>query len=249
MRHGFRSSVIMADGKFVGFNLGSDFCSEHEWGIEKLKESFGMVDGKKAIGLERRIIHDNPDWLVRIENQGELYLICSPNISRDNEARWIDCFKSELRPENDSGIGTAWSEDDFAIRAVKEEHKKFLVQLHEAFAVNDVAIFFGGGFFIENPGLCICIASALPEEVKERWAAADREKISIDKEAAATGIKERLRKAGKKWFYLGPKKLNGVLKFWLNPMEQDQNNAGHFTVAELDQWIKGKGPIPRKGPR
>ena len=34
--------------------------------------------------------------------------------------------------------------------------------------------------------------------------------------------------------------------FWLNPMEQDKNNFGWFTVEDLKDWAKGKGKIPMK---
>ena len=255
MRHGYRSSVIKNGSKFVGFNLGSDFCAEHEWGIDGIREAFGMpkTPDRANAGIARRAITAVPPWLKMIEHKEDLLLACDRNSlygekSPEELANWLRwCCESELHMDGQSEIAAAWSEDDFCIKASKIEHKDFLRELHGAFLGKDVAIFFGGGGFIENPGLCICIASALPEDLKKKWADADKEKLAIEKEAKDSGIEERLRKAGKKWFYLGPKKHDGVLKFWLNPTEQQDNNAGWFTVKELDQWIKGKGPIPRKG--
>jgi hypothetical protein len=34
--------------------------------------------------------------------------------------------------------------------------------------------------------------------------------------------------------------------YFLNPMRQQENNFGWFTVEELEQWMEGKGPIPGK---
>ena len=33
--------------------------------------------------------------------------------------------------------------------------------------------------------------------------------------------------------------------FWLNPMDQHNNNWGWFTVEDLKKWAKGKGKIPK----
>ena len=33
MRHANNAEVMKIEDKLVGFNLGSDFCAEHEWGI------------------------------------------------------------------------------------------------------------------------------------------------------------------------------------------------------------------------
>lgn len=35
------------DGQVIGLNLGADYCSEHEWGIDGIKTSFGMVVNEK----------------------------------------------------------------------------------------------------------------------------------------------------------------------------------------------------------
>ena len=69
-------------------------------------------------------------------------------------------------------------------------------------------------------------------------------------------IEKRLKKAGKSWFALSPKKLNKEdmekhktkfsVIFWLNPTEQRIVNYGWFTVEELRMWIKGKGPIVKQ---
>ena len=45
MRAGFNNAeVLFHEGEFVGVNLGADYCSEHEWGIGKIKQAFGISD-------------------------------------------------------------------------------------------------------------------------------------------------------------------------------------------------------------
>ena len=54
---------------------------------------------------------------------------------------------------------------------------------------------------------------------------------------------------GRAYLCLSPQWISGDRKsqhpvmYWLNPADQDKNNAGWFTVEELDQWIAGTGPV------
>lgn len=69
------------------------------------------------------------------------------------------------------------------------------------------------------------------------------------------GIK-KLKEANCRYFACSPKwsheiksTADGEIKtkypviFWLNPMEQDRNSYGWFTVENLELWTQGKGPI------
>lgn len=65
-----------------------------------------------------------------------------------------------------------------------------------------------------------------------------------------TDTVSRLRRGGKTWFFLGlergdAKLIEGVTRYWLNPMEQHSNHSGYFTEQELIDWIDDKGPIPK----
>lgn len=93
----------------------------------------------------------------------------------------------------------------------------------------------------------IAIASRLSQAVTDDWLQADLEDKNLKEEVLATGIEEKLHLAGKRYFALSPRReKDGGIIFWLNPMEQDKNNYGWFKLAQLEQWIKNKGPIPKK---
>jgi hypothetical protein len=43
MRRGYKSELIKDEqGNLLGINLGSDYCAEHEWGIDGIKNHFGI---------------------------------------------------------------------------------------------------------------------------------------------------------------------------------------------------------------
>lgn len=43
MRRGYKSELIKDDNdQLLGINLGADYCAEHEWGIDGIKNSFGV---------------------------------------------------------------------------------------------------------------------------------------------------------------------------------------------------------------
>ena len=52
MRRAMNADKLMDGETFVGFNLGADFTSEHEWGIKDIRFMFGMRDDK--MGIDRR---------------------------------------------------------------------------------------------------------------------------------------------------------------------------------------------------
>lgn len=80
MRRGYNSELIKDEqGQLLGFNLGADYCAEHEWGIDKIKSSFGidvdsseksfakwwekilLVTTKSALGVDKRLITKCPE--------------------------------------------------------------------------------------------------------------------------------------------------------------------------------------------
>jgi len=44
----------------------------------------------------------------------------------------------------------------------------------------------------------------------------------------------------KNWQY---SQADETTKFWLNPTSQDVYRAGWFTLAQLQQWLAGQGPV------
>lgn len=121
-------------------------------------------------------------------------------------------------------------------------------------------------------GLIIAITSKMPEAAKEAVNKSDAEDLRIKTAAKKTGILDRIEKkrdslsswrGGPAYYALSPRwteslknigregetielKTKHPVVFFLNPARQKDFNHGWFTVEELEQWIKGKGPVIKK---
>ena len=256
----------------AGLHLRADYCAEHEWGIKGMRDKFGINDEK--VGIEKRRISKSDNvYLVEFTKKKEkcAFLTSSmvysnvgfeqANVGFEqvegtwkelkryiNDHRWFDLERNT----QSEGVAGAWDEKNFIVVVKGNDNIKRLKQVYEAFQNNDIAIFLGGGQGpFSNAGLSISIISQLPSELTQNMYNVDMNSHRLDKAASKTGIKDRLKKAGLRFFALSPEwndpeiPSDGV-KFYLNPWEQISNNSGWFTVEELDQWITGEGPIPKK---
>ena len=130
---------------------------------------------------------------------------------------------------------------------VTEKYEQELKELYDAFVNLDVAVGVAPSEVFKNGGLKFCIKSKMPEDTIQSIKEADLDYIALQKAVEKTKIKEILKKAGKEYFALSPRWKDDNKKeviFWLNPMEQDKNNFGWFTVADLKDWANNKGKIP-----
>lgn len=254
--------IVMNDvDECAGIHLRADYCAEHEFGIKGLRISFGIDNTK--IGIEkRRISNSGGVYLVEFTKKNEKCAFITnyriyKNLSKCQmegadvkeyvrDYRWFD-LKDNPQSE---GVAGAWDENNFICVVKGQENIDMLKELYNAFQKNDVAIFLGGGGNgpFQNYGLSIAIISQLPNEIIQDMKNVDMHKINLEKAADKTGIAKKLKKAGLGYYALSPEwndpdnPSEGV-KFWLNPTEQHKYNHGWYTVDELKEWIKGKGPI------
>ena len=106
----------------------------------------------------------------------------------------------------------------------------------------------------------LAVVSRLPKEIVDSMEAQSRDAEALKKAADKTGIVKRLEKAKESrprasgwtrpfsYYALSPRWTDDTKKsvvFWLNPMDQENNSSGWFTVQDLDDWIAGKGKIPK----
>jgi hypothetical protein len=153
---------------------------------------------------------------------------------------------SELHSWDDK-IACAWDEESFGVFATTSKEKGLLREIFMAFQAGDGAIFLGGGGLWKNSGLCLVIASRIPQYFLDGWYKADKEYYDMDQVVEETGIRQLLKEKVKKYFSLSRphyRKEDGKLTFWLNPMDQQDNNYGYFTIDDLREWADGKGKIP-----
>lgn len=248
MRQGNNAEILVREGKLVGVNLGADYVSEHEWGIKGIHQKLGIDKGK--LGIEgRKTSKFDPEKLVWLEG------IKFNEKNKKDKSRWsgmyLKCYSDDTIHFNggawDPKLYTQWDERGFCVISSEKDTIEQLRQIYEAFKKCDIAMWRGGGGVFQNPGLCIAIASHLPKEVVDSWHQHDVEHNQLMADFKATGIEEKLKKAGKGYFALSPRREeDNSLIFWLNPTEQARNNYGWFKLEELEQWAENKGPIPKK---
>lgn len=258
--------VYLPNGDLAGIAMGSDFCSEHEWGVDQLRRYFGCDASKD--GVERRKATLIPKDLYRFSGvatnpadkrkKGSEYdaLFLSPRDYGRTPEEWVNHY--ELSRRNDAaGLACAWDEKSFGIVAYGEKDKKNLALLWDAFQKKDIAFYPQVGVFHLGGGLIFCVLSKVPENEVKEMLRADLDHKELLRQATATGIEEELKVAGKGWFALSPKWAKEIRKtedgelkttfpviYWLNPRDQDRNNAGWYTVEQLKLWAQNKGPIP-----
>src|SRR3546814_851903 len=184
----------------------------------------------------------------------------------DDRSYHFDMLLDREFQERETDILGAFSEEAFALAAYSDRAKVAIEEIQFGLYNNDLAIMIGGGS--KNPfdrgGLVIARASKIPAEQAQVTLEADLEAKRLSDAAEATGIKEKIDAlpiqrgpfSMKRYFALHPKwTTTGLIEgrstihpviFFLNPAQQDQNNYGWFTVEELDQWLEGKGPVPKQ---
>jgi hypothetical protein len=249
MRRAFNDyDFIEQDGQIIGINLGYDWCSEHEWGIGKMMSKLGVPGNSEPenFGIKARMVTKFPEDLFHfLKNQNQACLVFDRLWPPDRKPKMKDFGDIQLWKDKD--LATAWDESSFGIM-VTDEHISDLERLYQAFKDKDITVWLGGsGNPFANSGLIFCITSKIPEDVKQRMLDADIDRYNLLQAAEATGIEEKVRGAGKKFYALSPRWKDDEKKevvFWLNPHDQGQNNYGWYSVQDLEDWCEGKGPIP-----
>lgn len=145
-------------------------------------------------------------------------------------------------------VVTSWSEDGFIIHVLGQENIDKLKRLYKAFKTNDIV--FGGSISswnkIGNRGLSFGFLSSLDDDTKAVLYKYNVDLINLYEDIRQTGIIEKLESAKKGFYALSPNRdKDGTIKFYLNPMDQANNNSNWVTVKDLEDWIEGEGIIPK----
>ncbi len=249
MRQGQNNGFLHnADGRLIALNLGADYCAEHEWGIKPIREAFGIDD--KKLGLQKRMQNARADTLVWYIGK------TNDKAPKQFEGIWYKASDWAKDPHGvyfssrGGTLWTGWSESDFAAFSTDAAEVAKLKEIYDALHYGNAAVWLGGGGVFQNAGLVIAIAERLSKETTDAWQKADVDRRDLLAEVAATGIEKRLKAAGKGYYALSPKrKPDGSIHFWLNPFDQKENNSTWCSIKDLEEWIEGKGPIPKKGKR
>jgi hypothetical protein len=266
VRKGHEPKIISENGQDIGICLSADYCAEHEWGINHLKDSLGIPKQDdtfyrtpqrlRSVGLERRKNTKYFKNLLVLEERAKDSLVLGYGSSfrswTDEKKEYVPYDLKRVFPGSEPLVA-AWDESGFFIGSSgktpdAERTKVTMKNIHQAIKDNNIILFMGGGGVFENPGLCIIIADKLPQKQAEEFKQGDEERLKLEDEALATGIYDKLKEAKKNFYALSPSRSkDGSLIFWLNPQEQHLNNCGWYLLEDLEDWINGKGRIPIRG--
>lgn len=266
MRRGNGGGIIRTeDDALLAVTLGADFTAEHEWGIEEIRQLYGIDDS--AEGIERRKIRLSPEKNIVVGDVKITSRDYSKPRAKPTATTWwglvSDCYpfrhdvvldermaqRCELYPYGDVELCGSWDGGSFGF-LVKD--KTIVDEIHAAILNCDLCIgLFNGQSWnpFSRSGLGLLIASRVPQSVRDNWLETDRDQRRLKEAALATGIAKRLADAKIQYFALSPRWSDDTKKdvvFWLNPYDQHCNNSGWYTVKDLDQWIHGKGSVPKK---
>jgi hypothetical protein len=272
MRAGIEPQWFMDGERVVGLNLSADFTAEHEWGIDRLRRTLGIdgvkVEGEdrlrysKPCGLERRRV-TNIEGVKFYKGPGFAVLICDRWRIKDLDIHvekhgigpaFLQQLPADLRSRmcRTDTLRAAWDGESFGVLGEHEDASK-VEDLWESFKRSNVAMWVSGRVMVfGNGGLVIAHVDRVPTASAELLRAGDEDRDRLYQESEKTGIRRRLKEAGKGYFACSPAWHEGHEKsawkvmYWLNPLHQDENNYGWFTVEDLDLWIQGRGPIPKK---
>lgn len=246
--------LLTDDHKLAGISLGSDFCSEHEWGNKEMREHFGLDETQD--GLARRIMRRVPPHGYLYEKTKKYAAI----VFQDDRGygrtskQWLS--SSELSQYGQEPLVCAWDEESFGIVAFGSADRKLTEELHGRFMENDIAFWTQVGAFHTGGGLIFAVASRLSPVDVNNMLEADLDYKRLLSAAKATGIEEKLKAAKKNYFALTPKWVKNFspetvketkypVVFFLNPYDQHLYHSGWMTVEELLEWTEDKGVILR----
>lgn len=273
MRKGRDTEVVEHKGKIVGVNLGADFVSEHEWGIDKIRQKLGIDGNMIKASLNSDCISTVKEALTKAKTETpgyfrrkmsklpERYAKLYDNLDTDGikikeKTFWFlslfssysdsdpaEDFWKKLIGYPDDKLQTAWDESSFFFATTD---KKLIQRFKKAFEEKDIAIFLGGGGPFQNGGLKIFIYSETFDILNPHFEEADKDALELYSKAIETGIYEKLEAANKRFFALSPRLSEDGIKFWLNPYDQHIYNSGWYDVKDLEEWIQDKGKVIKR---
>ena len=265
MRRGHSNSKLIEEKEtFYGISLGYDFCAEHEWGIEKLKNKLGIDNNK--MGIDGRKITKKDTAVVFLKEGDEAVLITKPWSFNDKKYTFKELINRDLSLYDKEELATAWDGDSFGIHVKGDKNVNKLENIYEAFKKNDIAIASIKGDIpaFSNSSLSVLIASNLPKEVTDSMYHVDKEHkdlLDYEKEIGITELKEQAKSSGyrgihyfmacsPKWIDYNNaenrekrKKELGTkydISYWIN-YSDDDDNYGWYKAEEIKQWLSTPG--------
>jgi len=268
MRRAYNNVKAIMDGEtFLGFSLGYEFCAEHEWGIEKLRNKFGIDNTK--MGVDGRAITKGS---ILFRKDKDLCVLTSADPWRYSDKRpkefaAKDILAHDIHFYKEPKLETAWDEGDFCIASTNPDDFSFIEELANNFEKKNIVITFISSALpvFENSSLCVLIKDKLPKDALDEMYFVDKKAVDLkdyEKKIGVTALKEKARKnysyKGDKYFmacsprwinYEDPEKREEMKKklgtkydiqFWINYSDDDEN-YGWYNAEDIIKWLSTPG--------
>lgn len=161
MRRGIeKPQFVIFNNKICGIHISADFCAEHEWGIDGIKEKFGIAKAQKGLSVKQFKITKVPK-ISLIQDGKKTYLFAS---KYDFNANYVPSDLNFIR----DGLAGAWDDSSFGIATDNQDHAKFLIRLKKEIEDCNVVIFLSKLPILpkfSNAGLAILIHSEIPDNL------------------------------------------------------------------------------------
>ena len=262
MRKASNAKLIYHEGIFVGIDFGIAYCYEHEQGCVDIQNAFGV--DRSRIGIEGYQITKYPDEdctleVIKFQDKMQRWVgLYFDTKSSDFKTKdKIQYYLPRPLSSNVEEICLAWDSESFGI-VVHNSKQAIIDELMSAIKGEDLVLKMGSGATECDGGFCVLIASRIPQRIKDEMRLNDLDNQKLFEAATNTGIAEYLQKHKKNYYSLKPAWIDSGFEsehgrgktkykvvFFLNPYEQYKYNCGWFTVEELKDWAKDRGPVCR----
>lgn len=255
MRKAYNNVKFIVDNDIlIGISLGYDFCAEHEWGIKKLKEQFGVgiIQEESLVGkIKNKIKRTNPEQHLglprRMITKGKVNIIEEGDRTFLYSSDWLSWYNKERTLEellpreigNNKELSTAWNDSNFCILTGNEIGRKYLYEIKEAFERKDIAFASLDGGPFSNSSLSVIIASRLPEEYVTQMYKVDKKEydlIEYEKKIGITDLKENTRGKG----FQGEKYYMACSPNWIcyeDEEEREKIKQKRGTKYDIWYWV------------
>lgn len=171
MRQSFIPEWLLDHNNVYGIWFGADYCAEHEWGIDRIREEFpdNTKEDPSITGVKLKEF--DPDCWRFFSNTNKGVLLFDAkyhHLNKEFDYRRFSSHTKELILKEKKDLVTAWDGYSFGIHVAGKDNIKKLTQLWEAIQICDIACWLGGSRSnpFENSGLVLSIISKTPAEYK-----------------------------------------------------------------------------------
>ena len=233
MRRSFNDTgwILDQQSNVLGFSLGFDFCSEHEWGANYLRSALGITHKNNPVGIEERSMTALRsqdlhliEYVVRTgpkdqkQNVPHAILALSslpaswpeaPKHKKDWATRLMVGFQVEAESKyydaQKHDIAVVWSgTKGFAMHVRGDQNIERLKALHAAFFSKDIALMDASAVGFLRKALALVMPSKVPQDIKDNLKSGDLGLQRLLTAAQDSGIAEELRLAGCGYYALSP---------------------------------------------